>query len=209
MKSDVGFQRLREEVYYYKAVALPINADHDYKCIPLLIERMADEFWAALVLHSKVLAIRIDLHANDQAMKNDAIEDLLRWLKQDLKRAYRMNNIGHVWAREFGKKKKRHWHLVLLLDGNILQNSWMVIEKVKSYWELTKRNGEVKVPRNCFTQMIRGDEDSFNEAFYRSSYLTKERSKFVGGDRSFGSSRLANKANKKINNVKPKTKNSF
>jgi len=197
MKSDVGFQRLREEVYYYKAVALPINADHEYKCIPLLIERMADEFWAALILHSKVLAIRIDLHAKDQAMKNDAIEDLLRWLKQDLKRAYRMKNIGHVWAREFGKKKKRHWHLVLLLDGNILQNSWMVIEKVKSYWELTKKNGEVQVPRNCFTQMIRGDEDSFNEAFYRSSYLAKERSKFVGGDRSFGSSRLANKVKSK------------
>ncbi|MFT5815116.1 MAG: hypothetical protein ACI9VT_002887 [Psychroserpens sp.] len=174
-------------------MALPINADHEYKCIPILVERMADEFWAALELHSKVLALRIDLHANDHEMKNDAIEDLLRWIKQDLKRAYHMNNIGHVWAREFGKKKKRHWHLVLLLDGNILQNSWVVIEKVKAYWELTKTNGEIKVPRNCFTQMIRGDEDSFNEASYRSSYLAKERSKFVGGDRCFASSRLANK----------------
>ncbi len=78
------------------------------------------------------------------------------------------------------------------------QKSWRVIEKGKSDWELTKGNGEVKVPRNCFTQMIRGDEDSFNEAFYRSSYLTKERSKFVGGDRSFGSSRLANKVKLKV-----------
>jgi hypothetical protein len=193
MKSDVGFIKQREAIYYYKAVALPINADHEYKCIPVLVERMADEFWAALTLHSKVLAIRIDLHAGNPELKNDAIEDLLRWLKQDLKRAYRMNNIGHVWAREFGRKKKRHWHLVLLLDGNILQNSWMLIEKVKTYWEQTKMLGEIKVPRNCFTQMIRSDESSFNEAFYRSSYLTKERSKFVGSDRSFGSSRLANK----------------
>ncbi len=98
-----------------------------------------------------------------------------------------------------------HTISVLLLDGNILQNSWLVIEKVKSYWGLTKRNGEVKVPRNCFTQIIRGDEDSFNEAFYRSSYLTKERSKFVGGDSSFGSSRLANKAKRKTNQTKLKT----
>ncbi len=198
MDNEIGFKRQREDIHYYKAVALPINADHDYKCIPILVERMADEFWAALVLHSKVLAIRIDLHANDQAMKNGAIEDMLRWLKQDLKRTYRMKNIGHVWAREFGKKKKRHWHLVLLLDGNILQNSWMLIEKIKTYWEQTKQHGEVKVPRNCFTQIIRGNEDSFNEAFYRSSYLAKERSKFVGGDRSFGSSRLANKAKVKM-----------
>ena len=73
----------------------------------------------------------------------------------------------------------------------------MLVEKIKTYWEQTKMIGEIKVPRKCFTQMIRGDEDSFNEAFYRSSYLAKERSKFVGGDRSFGSSRLANKAKKK------------
>jgi len=194
MKSKICFQRQREAIHYYRGVALPINADHDYKCIPVMLERMADEFWAALVLHSKVLAIRIDLHTNTQTMRNDVIEDLLRWLKQDLKRTYRMNNIGHVWAREFGKKKKRHWHLVLLLDGNILQNSWMLIEKIKTYWEQTKEIGEIKVPRNCFTQMIRGNEDSFNEAFYRSSYLAKERSKFVGGERSFGSSRLTSKA---------------
>ncbi len=193
MDNEIGFTRQREDVHYYKAVALPINADHDYKCIPTLVEKMADEFWAALELHSRVLAIRIDLHTDDEALKNVAIEDLLRWLKQDLKRAYRMKNIGHVWVSEFGKKKKRHWHLVLLLDGNILQSSWVVIDKVKTYWELTKMNGEVKVPRNCFTRIIRGDEESFNEAFYRSSYLAKERSKFVGGDRSFGSSRLAKK----------------
>ncbi|MFT4953598.1 MAG: hypothetical protein ACI9A0_003317 [Pseudoalteromonas tetraodonis] len=199
MDNEIGFKRQREDIHYYKAVALPINANGDYKCIPILVERIADEFWAALELHSKVLAIRFDLHTDNEALKNVAIEDLLRWLKQDLKRAYRMNNIGHVWVREFGKKKKLHWHLVLLLDGNILQNSWMVIEKIKGYWEQVKSFGEVKVLRNCFTQMIRGDEGSFDEAFYRSSYLAKERSKFVGGDRSFGSSRLANKVKVRLN----------
>ncbi len=199
MDNEIGFKRQREDLHYYMGVALPINADHEYKCIPILIERMADEFWAALELHSKVLAIRFDLHTDNEELKNVAIEDLLRWLKQDLKRAYRMKNIGHIWAREFGKKKKRHWHLVLLLDGNMLQNSWMVIEKIKAYWEEAKNLGEVKVPRNCFTQIIRGDEKSFNEAFYRSSYLTKERSKFVGGDRSFGSSRLSNKVKVRLN----------
>lgn len=199
MDNEIDFQRQREDIHYYKAVALPINADHDYKCIPLLVERMADEFWAALELHSKVLAVRIDLHTDEPGMKNNAIEDLLRWLKQDLKRTYRMKNIGHVWVREFGKKKKRHWHLVLLLDGNILQNSWALTEKIKTYWEQTKRFGDVKIPRKPFKQIIRGDESSFNEAFYRSSYLAKERSKFVGGDRSFGSSRLSNKVKVRLN----------
>ncbi len=131
MERENIFERQREVIYQYKAVALPLNADNTYKCIPLLVEKMADEFWAALSLHSKVLAVRIDLHADDKNMSNDVVEGVLRWLKQDLKRGYRMRNIGHVWAREFGVKKKLHWHLVILLDGNILQNSWAVIDKVK------------------------------------------------------------------------------
>ncbi len=185
-----SFHRERESIHYYKGVALPINADENYKCIPVLVEKLADQFWAALSLHSKVLSVRIDLHADDDNIQNNAIEGLLRWLKQDLKRSYRMNDVGHFWAREYGKKKKLHWHLVLLLDGNILQNSWAVNDKIKSYWEQTRKIGEVKIPRNCFTQIKRGDADSFEKAFYRATYLTKERSKFVGNSRSYGASRL-------------------
>ncbi len=185
-----SFHRERESIHYYKGVALPINADENYKCIPVLVEKLADQFWAALSLHGKVLSVRIDLHADDDNIQNNAIEGLLRWLKQDLKRSYRMNDVGHFWAREYGKKKKLHWHLVLLLDGNILQNSWAVNDKIKSYWEQTRKIGEVKIPRNCFNKIKCGDADSFEKAFYRSSYLTKERSKFVGNSRSYGASRL-------------------
>ncbi len=191
MESKSAFQRVRESSYFYKGVELPLNADEKYKCIPVLVEKMADEFWAALTLHSKVLAVRVDLHATVQQINNSSVENLLRWLKQDLLRSYRMKNIGHFWAREIGKKKGLHWHLVLLLDGNIIQSSWAIIDKIKSYWEITKSIGKVQVPHNPFKQILRGDEDSFNEAFYRSSYLTKERSKFIGTDRSYGSSRLA------------------
>jgi len=38
-----------------------------------------------------------------------------------------MKNIGHMWVREYGKKKKTHWHLVLLLDGNKVSDSWSVV----------------------------------------------------------------------------------
>ncbi len=190
-----SFHRERESIHYYKGVALPINADQNYKCIPSLVEKLADEFWAALALHKKVVAVRIDLHTFSDESGNKSIEDMLRWLKQDLERNYRMNNVGHFWAREYGKKKKLHWHLVILLDGNILQNSWAVNDKIKSYWEQTRKIGEVKIPRNCFNKIKCGDADSFEKAFYRSSYLTKERSKFVGNSRSYGASRLTLKQN--------------
>lgn len=186
------FTRRRETEYLYNCVALPINADGDFKCIPKLVEKLADEFWATLTHHSRVLAVRIDLHSKNEIMNNKAIVDLLRWLKQDLKRRYRMTNIGYFWVRELGKKKKLHWHLVLFVDGNILQNSWAITERIKYYWK-QKEYGEVKVPQNCFTRVTRGDAQSFEEAFYRSSYLCKERSKTAGADRSFGSSHLSSR----------------
>jgi hypothetical protein len=193
MYSENNFQRQREDIYTYKLVDLPVNADDEYKCIPKLVEKLADEFMASLELHSKVLSIRVDLHSKQVDTSNSAVEEILRWLKQDLKRSYRMKNIGHFWVREYGKKKKTHWHLVLLLDGNILQNAWAVNERLKTYWEQVKNYGEVKIPKNCYTQIKKGDHESFKTAFYRSSYLTKERSKFVGNHRSFGASRLATK----------------
>ena len=193
MENAIKFTRMREAPYIYKEQALLINADDSYKCIPALVERLADEFNSALKLHSKVLAVRIDIHTHTPDLKNSAIEGLLRWLKQDLKRNYRMKNIGHMWVREYGEKKKTHWHLVLLLDGNKVQDSRSVVNKIKCYWEEKKQYGEVKPVKSPYIKIIRGDMDSFNEAFYRSSYLTKERSKHIGCERSYGSSRLHSK----------------
>ncbi len=191
-----SFQRERESTYLYNGVELPLNANDSFKCIPVLVERMADEFFASLEFHSKVLSVRVDLHSKTPSTDSKAVKELLQWLKQDLNRSYCMKNIGHFWVYEYGKKKGAHWHLVLLLDGNKVQNSWSVTEKIKSYWQEVRDLGCLAVPRNCYTQILRGDAGSFDEAFYRSSYLCKERSKFVGNKRCFGSSRLSNKINK-------------
>ena len=193
MENMIPFTRNRNAPYIYKEQVLPINADDDYKCIPILVERLADEFYGALKLHSKVLVLRIDIHTHTPGLKNTTIEGLLRWLKQDSNRNYRMKNIGHMWVREYGERKKTHWHLVLLLDGNKVQDSWSVVNKIKCYWEEKKQYGLVKPVKNPYTKIIRGDTDSFNEAFYRSSYLTKERTKNIGSERTYGSSRLHNK----------------
>jgi len=193
MENVIPFTRMRESFYMYKGQALYINEDDKYKCIPMLVERLADEFYGALKLHCKVLALRIDIHTDTPEMKNTAIENLLRWLKQYLNRYYQMKNIGHMWVREYGDKKKTHWHLVLLLDGNKVQDSWSVVNKIKYYWEEKKQYGQVKPVKSPYVQIIRDDAESFDKAFYRSSYLTKERSKNIGSERSYGSSRLNSK----------------
>lgn len=182
----------RQEIYIYKDLELPINADQKYRCIPMYIERMADEFTASMKLHSKVLAVRVDLQSVEQSGTNTPVEELLKWFKQDLRRSYHMQNIGHFWVREHSRKKGIHWHLVLLLDGNIMQSSYAVTERIKSYWEETKKAGRVFIPKNCYTQIRRGDTGAFNKAFYRASYLAKERSKKASNKiRGFGASKLA------------------
>ncbi len=185
----------RQEIYHYKGLDLPINADHKYKIIPLLVERLADEFLAAIELHSKVLTVRFDLNPDREHEGNKPVEDLMRWLKNNLKRNYHMNNIGHYWVRELCKKRKgTHWHVVLLLDGNKVQSSWTITEKIKRYWEESKGLGLVFIPQNCYTQIVRGDITAFNEAFYRSSYMAKERSKQISQQvRGFGCSNLSKK----------------
>lgn len=189
-------KRARQETYRYKGVDFLVNADDKYKVVPLLVERLADEFLAATRLHSKVLAVRFDLQPHDKQIGNKPVEDLMRWFKNSLKRNYHMNNIGHYWVRELCKKGKgTHWHVVLLLDGNKVQSSWSVTDKIKRYWEDTKRLGSVFIPQNCYTQINRDDKEAFDEAFYRSSYLAKERSKqFTQQTRGFSCSNLAKKA---------------
>ncbi len=187
--------KARQEIYRYKGVDLPINADSKYKVVPLLVERLADEFLAALELHSKILAVRFDLHPDGEHEGNKAVEGLIRWLKNNLRRNYRMNNIGHYWVRELCKKRKgTHWHVVLLLDGNKVQTSWTITESVKRYWEEIKTLGCVFIPQNCYTKIGRDDTEAFNVAFYRSSYMAKERSKQMSQRvRGFGCSNLARK----------------
>lgn len=187
--------KARQDTYRYKGLDLLVNADDKYKVIPLLVERLADEFLAATRLHSKVLAVRFDLHPDDKHIGNKPVEDLMRWFKNNLKRNYRMNNIGHYWVRELCKKgKDTHWHVVVLLDGNKVQSSWTITEKIKRYWEESKLLGRVFIPQNCYTQIVRDDKEAFNEAFYRASYLAKERSKQLTQQvRGFSCSNLARK----------------
>jgi len=197
MNINEQYQRKRETIYNYNGVDLPINEDDKNKCIPKMIEQLADEFKAAQYFHSKVLVVRLDLHTNKHSdVSNKCISDTVKQIKVNLKRNYFMNNIGACWVREYGKDKGIHFHLVLLLDGNKVQNSYALIEKIKTYWEIKHNYGIISVPTNCYTQIIRGDEQAFNDAFYRSSYLAKERSKFVGGYRSFAISGLSAKQRK-------------
>jgi hypothetical protein len=187
------FEPQRVSIYPYRGLDLEINADDVFKCIPRLIERLADELLASIEIHGKVMLLRIDLHVSENEHSNEPVADLLRWLKQVLKRDWMASDTGHVWSRDYGKSKGLHWHLVLMLNGNRIRNSYAITDRIKAYWHEQRGFGEVKIPHNCYTHIKGVNNADFMNGFYRASYLTKERSKFVGKHRAFGSSSLANK----------------
>ena len=191
-----SYKSKRHEYYEWCGHKLPINADGDYRCIPMLLDKLAEQMTAALDLHSKVLFVRVDLTSINPGDGNNPVERLLRWLKQWLGRYYKMKNIGHFWVVEQSRQKGVHWHLVLLLDGNKVQNSAFVIDRIKYRWEVVADSGLISIPKNCFYQLRRGDDEAFREAFYRGSYLAKERSKqtIVNGC-TYGASKLKSREN--------------
>tara|TARA_R110002020_G_C16311189_1_gene773862 strand:- start:3745 stop:4341 length:597 start_codon:yes stop_codon:yes gene_type:complete len=185
----------RREYYEWCGQKLPVNADGDYRCIPMLLDKLAEQMTAAIELHSKVLFVRVDLTSINPDSGNEPMECLLRWLKQWLRRYYKMQNIGHFWVIEQSRKKGTHWHLILLLDGNRAQNSGLVIDRIKYRWEVLTDSGLVSIPKNCFYQIRRGDDEAFAEAFYRGSYLAKERSKqSIKNGCTYGASKLKTRA---------------
>lgn len=106
--------------------------------------------------------------------------------------------MGYVWVREQEKAKGQHYHLVLMLDGNVIRHPSALITKMTELWE---RNGHLFTPKNCYVFI--NDDETKREAIKRGSYLAKPRGKGyqATGSRNFGSSRI------KLKNTRTRTLN--
>ena len=157
-------------------LVLPIQADENMGCYVEILERLKDQMDAMLSHHCKILIIRFDLHLNYYTGDNKRISQYVRKLRKRLKSKFGFKRIGFLWVREIEKAKQQHYHFVLMLDGNKVQQASHVLTLVESCWT---RWGEPKpyTPKNCYYRVARGDMASFQGAFYRCSYLAKIRGK--------------------------------
>ncbi|WP_157698053.1 inovirus Gp2 family protein [Halomonas sp. N3-2A] len=111
--------------------------------------------------------------------------------------------VRYVWCREVGLNGKPHYHFFLLLNrdvyhmpGKACSQNENLISRVSRAWYSALRvtwNPQepwVHVPDNPHYWISRDDANSFQEAFYRASYLCKADTKQYGlGMRTFGTSR--------------------
>lgn len=189
---EIKHSRKRERYFEYRGRSLPINADEDYLCIEPLLEVMADQFFAALDKHSRLVVARFDVTSYEDVESNESVGELIRRVKQWLRRTYRMRNVGHFWVREHSRDKGVHWHVLLFLDGNKVRTNFMLNDYVKNWWE-TRDLGLFSYPaQKSYHAVNRQEGETLNDCFYHASYLTKERSKgYVGhGCCSYGASKM-------------------
>ncbi len=176
----------------------------------------------ALAEYPRVLAFRVDLRLPqgvelpDYAYTNRVISRFFESFTKKIEyhqervaqRGYsRGCKVRYVWAREFGKGNRPHYHLLILLNrdayyrvGRLGSGRVNMISRMQESWagalgialELAK--GLVHLPENAEylvnREIRRGDVDELPALFYRASYLCKAATKSYGNrQRGFGGSR--------------------
>lgn len=173
----------------------------------------------ALSDYPRVMAFRFDpvipTAINDQMTLGDHKQLIKRFtasikaiIKHD-RQQKRLNGsapdteVRYVWSREIGDEGEMHYHFFLLLNravyhmpGKACSQNENLISRVSRAWysalgvAWNPQAPWIYVPDNPCYWVNRGDQSSFEKAFYRASYLCKADTKQYGlGLRAFGTSR--------------------
>ncbi|MDN5369541.1 MAG: hypothetical protein PWP74_849 [Shewanella sp.] len=186
---EFGIGRNNKVLFAYKNHVYEV-----YKSLPMglslkALKTIFSDLEIMLSHYSRVLAFRIDLHPKQGSETNQTITSFLKNLLKTLNTKYQCKVIYHC-AREQDTADKEHYHLEILLSGHKVKHSAALQILVKTLWEEQTRGSVVFVTKP-FCIIRRGDKASIRDTIYRSSYLTKERTKDLNGKaKGFISNRL-------------------
>lgn len=137
-----------------------------------------------LTHHNKVLTIYIGVHAGAYTTDNTVMSQYVRSVRKMLttkpsskaascRPAFR--RVGYAWFREMDRAKKQHYHMAIMLDGNVVRAPQRVFDSVlKPAAERLKATAWLyKNP----SLLDRQDRDAYQACLYRLSYSAKEYSK--------------------------------
>ena len=167
---------VREALWKHEGEELEINITKRYGCYVSILKALKGQMDAMQSHYSRVHVIRLDLHMNDYSGDNEKISRMMGKLTEWIKKKYSTSRVGYIWVREHEKAKSQHYHLAIMIDGRAIQYPAKVIEWVESYWQL-RDEPKPFTPRNCYALMERDKPQTYQKAFYRISYLAKERGK--------------------------------
>ncbi|MBV5340718.1 MAG: inovirus-type Gp2 protein [Deltaproteobacteria bacterium] len=164
-----------------------------------MLMRHGKVFFSMFVL--KYPAGSASLYPNDNSLLSRFIEALSLFYKR------RKVDLRYLWVREFSSTGQVHYHLILLLNGDLIQNGYGILQRATELWEgcLGIEDGQGLVhlctmdadyARYGGIKIIRNDpevQQVQSKCYELASYLAKCYSKgglppYLNG---FGSSRLS------------------
>ncbi|WP_252107965.1 MULTISPECIES: inovirus Gp2 family protein [unclassified Halomonas] len=197
---------------------LSLQADH-LPMADEYLQALYDTMHKALSDYPRVMAFRVDPRIPSEISDRMTLEDHKRLIKRftaSLKAIIKHDRqqkrlsgwvpdtkVRYVWCREVGSNGKPHYHFFILLNrdayhmlGRACSPNENLISRVSRAWYSAlgvlwnPQEPWVHVPKNPTYWIDRDNADSFQEAFYRASYLCKADTKQYGiGLRAFGTSR--------------------
>ena len=119
----------------YRSFPINTGINGKYYCFDIMLQKLLDGMRAMTQKHNKVLFIRFDLRfPQDYSIdvSNDKASHLFKILTERFD--YRGIELLFGWVREQSREKHQHYHCILLLDGNKVQNYFPILEEVSRIW---------------------------------------------------------------------------
>ena len=159
----------------YDGEKIKINNGPQYGVYKETIISFIGQLDAAISIHKRVLVLRLDFHMNYYTETNNKLSKFMKNIIQWLNRHYGIKKVGYQWVREQERAKKQHYHLALILDGDLIQNPSKINDIFREKW---LPNGSMYIPKNCFYRINKHNLKEVREkVIYRVSYNAKSRGK--------------------------------
>lgn len=194
-------KKTNAETIEIDGLELPINTHKGkYSCFVEPLPKIKRELDAMLSHHRKVFVFRIDMRIESYTGDNEVMTKFLRSFIPWLKRRYELKRVGYVWCREVETSKKQHYHLVFMIDGTAVKTMKTIADKVIDLASIQDLSPWIPKSPSYLIQrkhLEQGNYTKYKQAFFRASYIAKERGKKVKGEsvNSFQTSRIKPRLN--------------
>ncbi|GHB00952.1 YagK/YfjJ domain-containing protein [Modicisalibacter luteus] len=140
---------------------------------------------AMLTHHNKVLTIYLGVHVSTYTPDNAVMSQYVRSVRKMLttkpssraascRPAFR--RVGFAWFREMDRARKQHYHMAIMLDGNVVRAPQRIFDSVLK--PAAERLGATAWLYERACRLDRQDKDAYLACLYRLSYGAKEHSKY-------------------------------
>ncbi|RXF78016.1 inovirus Gp2 family protein [Desulfovibrio sp. DS-1] len=114
----------------------PIQAYDDKPCRIDILNAIIDRIEYMTSRFSRVLFIRFDLLYPRDFYSPRGNDDIQRFFNSFTSYLSRKGiAFQYVWVREQSREKHQHYHVMLLLNGNLTCHSWNHMEKADQLWQ--------------------------------------------------------------------------